>query len=65
MEKKPFPCTVCDKNFTQRPHLNTHIKDIHESNKLNKCDKCEASFATKVSLKTQIQTVHEGKKPLY
>ena len=32
---RPFNCTVCDKSFAQKVHLNVHMKNAHEPVELN------------------------------
>ena len=64
-KKKPFQCNDCDASFSQKGHLNRHIKPAHKGIKsFNfKCNDCDAIFSQKENLKEHIESVHEGKKP--
>ena len=43
-KKRPYLCTVCDKRFTQKGHLNRH-KQLHTGGELYSCTLCEKSFS--------------------
>ena len=32
---RPFTCTVCEKSYGQKEHLNLHVKNAHETTELN------------------------------
>ena len=34
--KKPFKCDLCEKTYTQKSHLNTHIRAVHGEKKQEK-----------------------------
>ena len=57
--ERKFKCDQCDKSYSQKGHLNTHIKCIHEKLQYN-CDKCDKSFSQKGKLKSHIESVHEN-----
>ena len=61
--KKAFKCELCNKEFSQKVHRNSHISRVHERIKPFKCDTCALSYASKKELKHHAETVHEGKEP--
>jgi uncharacterized Zn-finger protein len=58
-----FVCTVegCDKAYSQKRHLNHHIKSFHEGQE-HRCDQCGKVLSTKANLKKHIQTVHSDER---
>ena len=56
-----FLCPCCQKEFTQKVNLRTHIESVHEK-KRHKCDQCEKDFAGESGLRYHKLTKHEGKK---
>ena len=52
-----YPCTLCDKIFSQDRHLKTLIREIHEGkqNKF-KCEQCAKTFSRKHYLKRHRET---------
>jgi len=57
-----FKCHLCDRNFTQKGNLQTHINGVHLKVKFN-CEFCDSQSTTKDHLKTHINTVHLKLKP--
>ena len=57
-----YKCDRCNKSYTQRGHLNVHIKSVHLKVKFN-CEFCDYQSTTKSSLKKHINTVHLKLKP--
>ena len=53
---------MCEKAFTQKPHLNTHTKVVHKGDKPKKCPHCDATFSVNKGLSQHIKAVHDGKK---
>ncbi len=45
-EKKPFKCSLCVTRFSNRSHLNRHVKFSHLSKTIN-CHYCEDKFSKK------------------
>ena len=64
---KDWQCTICGANFFDKTVLETHIKGVHEKQKLNTeklpCSICNKEFNTKQHLNRHISSVHEKKKP--
>jgi len=54
-----FYCDNCEKQFTQKRHLNRHIQSIHEGIKYD-CDLCDYQASRQDQLKTHLQTKHYG-----
>lgn len=63
-------CSICDKNFTQKKNLNTHVRNIHNIEPVFTdflCEICNKYFKSKNTLDTHIKKFHqtndnEGKK---
>ena len=60
-EADQYPCTKCDKKFSQRKNLFRHMRVEHEGIRLP-CDDCNFKAKRKDDLNIHIQSVHEGKK---
>jgi uncharacterized protein (DUF983 family) len=58
-----FVCSKpdCNKTFTQKVHLATHIKSIHEGIK-HKCPHCDNTYAYQSNLNKHIDSIHKGIK---
>ncbi|XP_055590798.1 zinc finger protein 808-like [Uranotaenia lowii] len=55
-----FQCSICGKNFDDKPNLNVHIRDLHNGEKINDCDKCNKRFQTKRKLEDHYARRHIG-----
>lgn len=65
---RPYKCTLCDKAFTQRCSLESHMKKIHSvmlkyaykerRNKLYVCEECGHTAATQDELLLHLHTLH-------
>ena len=51
-------CTLCDEDFSQKGHLNRHIKGAHENAFV--CKDCNEEFASNHGLKAHVASTHEG-----
>ncbi|KAJ8278358.1 hypothetical protein GJAV_G00086760 [Gymnothorax javanicus] len=60
-EKRPYKCNQCEKRFTWKVHLNSHL-ERHLNEKPFSCDQCGKSFAWHCQLKSH-QVIHTGEKP--
>lgn len=54
----PFKCTMCDRSFTGRGDLGTHMQRVHIG-KTHKCQYCERTFAVNSDLSLHMRT-HTG-----
>ena len=55
---KRFPCSMCKYEATQKGHLNSHIKTVHDRIK-DLCEKCNKEFSDRSNLKKHIRADHE------
>jgi len=56
---RPYLCTVCDKQFTTKQHLNSH-KISHTGEKLYSCNQCGKRFSSQSYLRSHTNT-HSSK----
>ena len=59
-------CEFCEKSFTNKPDLNTHIALDHEKYNNGQdqfCEFCGKVFLLKHNLKSHLQTAHEHQQP--
>ena len=61
-KKKPYPCHLCSKSFTQRSSRTNHVKSIHTKEKQFKCDKCQKIFTQAGAMRRHVTTVHQDQK---
>ena len=52
-----FPCNKCDQTYTQKGHLQTHIKSVHDGVTFV-CDFCDKVFNRKDKLNTHKKNKH-------
>ena len=53
-----FPCAHCPKTFSQKFHLQQHIRIVHEGMQPFKCPACKQNFTTNSNLKQHIRRRH-------
>ena len=51
-------CPDCDKKFTDRASLNTHVNNVHTQTKYFKCACCDNVFSTENGVKEHMQKEH-------
>ena len=56
---KLHECDICQTKFSDIGSLNTHIKELHQSQKTEHCDVCDKDFKSKARLSSHIYKVHE------
>uniref|UniRef100_A0A7S1XFL3 C2H2-type domain-containing protein n=1 Tax=Compsopogon caeruleus TaxID=31354 RepID=A0A7S1XFL3_9RHOD len=56
---KKIPCPDCDKRFSQKGHLASHIAIIHRRERPFRCEVCPSSFGTSSNLRRHCRMVHE------
>ena len=61
-KNKIIDCYICQKSFSAKRSLKTHIATIHEGKKPFKCKICNTQFKTKSNMKGHITIIHLGKK---
>ena len=62
-EKKPFKCSMCVTRFSNRSHLNRHIKFFHLSKTID-CNICKEKFSKKSDYYRHIYS-HTKNKPFH
>ncbi|XP_063413352.1 zinc finger and BTB domain-containing protein 17-like isoform X4 [Mytilus trossulus] len=60
--QKIFICSVCEKRFTKKYHVDRHML-IHTGEKPHKCNDCGRCFNNKSNLMSHIQLVHKKLSP--
>mmetsp|Transcript_13342 Transcript_13342/g.25724 ORF Transcript_13342/g.25724 Transcript_13342/m.25724 type:complete len:729 (-) Transcript_13342:547-2733(-) len=61
--REGFVCSMCDKSFGYKQHLQTHIKTVHLGIKRHKCPHCFKPFGEKSALTKHVKTVHAKSRP--
>ena len=60
--KKAFKCSICDKIFPQKFHMERHKVVVHHEKKTFKSKICEKVPALNPKMSKNMASVHEGKK---
>ena len=53
-------CSICDKETSQKGHLNEHIASVHKGD----CSVCEKEFSSKSNMTSHIDKLHIEKTGL-
>ncbi|CAI2386639.1 unnamed protein product [Moneuplotes crassus] len=61
---RPFVCSVCSKNFTQKgnlkKHMRQHINKNVKDRKIHKCHLCPKSYTERYNLRSHYEVKHPG-----
>lgn len=57
--EKPFVCTICQKAYARKSHLNVHYR-VHTGERPFVCERCDKDFTEKRFLNDHLQTAHNG-----
>ena len=60
--KKAFKCSICNKIFPQKFHMERHKVVDHDKKKTFKSKICDKRLALTPKMNKQMASVHEGKK---
>ena len=60
--KKAFKCSICDKIFPQKFHMERHKVVVHDEKKTFKSKICDKRLALNPNMNKHMASVHEGKK---
>ena len=52
-------CSICNKESSQKGHLNEHNARVHRGERPHKCSICDEIFSRKSKLNEHIASVHE------
>ena len=64
-EDNKFWCEICEKGFTKKSNLQSHIGLHDKSVRKHKCSECSETFAWKSSLNRHIERHHSSLQTLY
>ena len=57
-KNRNFNCDICEKAFTTKFWMNSHVKNVHQDMKFN-CDQCDKEFSSTAYLKRHIASEHD------
>ena len=56
-------CHICEKTFSKKSNLNTHIRTVHEEIKVFECARCGRRFPALGDMERHVSSVHDKIKP--
>lgn len=62
-QSRPFQCHLCEVGFSQKSHLNQHVRTVHEKFRPHKCPQCDKAFGKKYDLSSHRDAVHANERP--
>lgn len=62
-QARPYQCSTCPSQFSQRSHLNQHVRTVHEKHKPFHCNDCGKSFGKRFDLNAHVDAVHNKERP--
>lgn len=62
-QPRPHKCERCSMCFSQRSHLNQHVRTVHDKHKPFQCEKCDKSFGKRFDLTSHCDAVHGNERP--
>ena len=57
--RKPKTCDICNKTFSSKSNLNSHISSVHNNIREYLCKTCDKTFSRHSKLKRHIKSVHD------
>ncbi|PXF47020.1 hypothetical protein BWQ96_03210 [Gracilariopsis chorda] len=60
-----YQCSMCPHQFSQRSHLNQHMKTVHAGIRPYSCPvpECPKAFGKRSDLKSHVSSVHDNERP--
>ena|SRR6266404_2693086 len=55
---RPWPCDLCDKAFTIKPHLKRHVENVHQALKPYYCCECHKTYSQDANLRRHQRSAH-------
>ncbi|GIY09131.1 hypothetical protein CDAR_534981 [Caerostris darwini] len=60
--ERPYRCASCDKGFTRKSSLKSHILLLHTIKPKVKCPLCDASYTQQHDLRSHMSFIHSGEQ---
>jgi len=52
---RPFECNVCQKKFTRKSNMKSHVETLHSKMNKIECESCNEKFSTKGNLGQHVE----------